>query len=317
MRRLIGILTICMAGLLSACQMDTQVAEKKIYTVDNVPNVRLADAGNSVSNPDGTLSPEAVAEINRKLIDLQSKTSIEVAVVVISDIGNVPPEEFGIALFRKWGIGQSGHNNGLLILAVTDQRIVRFDVGYGLEGVLTDAMSKRIQITRMRPYVLDNDWDGAMIAAVDAVAEIFTDPNSELLREAESDTPETQSPLALILFLMAGLAAILGLAMLAQRKANKCPRCGAQMKVVSSDTVRVAGGKVVTTTTLKCPKCGYTTMRQSSDNPGGGSIAGGMIGGMLGGMMGGMMGGRGGGFGGGGGSWGGGSAGGGGATTRF
>ena len=128
-------------------------AGQKVYKVNDVPNVRLVNAGSAVSNPDGTLSASAVDEVDRKLVALQRQISIEVAVVVISSIGDDTPEDFGISLFRKWGIGKAQKNNGLLILLVTGDRLVRFEVGYGLEGVITDAISKRIQTTRMMPYL--------------------------------------------------------------------------------------------------------------------------------------------------------------------
>ncbi len=284
-------------------------AGQKVYTVDDVPNVRLANAGSAVSNPDGTLSAVTVAEVDRKLVALQRQTSIEVAVVVIGSIGEETPEDFGISLFRKWGLGKAEKNNGLLILLVTGDRFVRFEGGYGLEGVITDAMSKRIQTTRMMPYLLAGDWDGAVVSAVDAVTELLTDPDSDLGNEPERQPAEDFSPFG-VLFIFGGLAVILLIAMLAQRRANKCPRCGAQMKVVDTQTVRISPTRRQITTTLRCPKCGYTTTRSRIEDIGS-ALAGGMIGGMLGGMGRG----RGGGFGGG--SWGGGSAGGGGATTRF
>lgn len=159
---------------------------QKTYTVSQVPNPRTASAVGYVSNPDGTLSAATVSEIDRRLQALQRATSIEVAVAVIGSTGDVPIEEFGLELLRKWGVGKSDKNNGLLILLATDDRAVRFEVGYGLEGVVTDAMSKRIQTTRMMPFLRSRDWDGAMLAAVDAVTELVTDPNSDLRNEADA-----------------------------------------------------------------------------------------------------------------------------------
>ncbi|MDL2230687.1 TPM domain-containing protein [Alistipes sp. OttesenSCG-928-L06] len=276
----------------------TWASAQRVYTVDDVPNVRLSGMGNSVSNPDGTLSETTVAEINRKLADLQQQTSIEVAVVVIESIGDDTPEDFGIRLFRQWGIGKQQKNNGLLILLVTADRIIRFEVGYGLEGVLTDAMSKRIQTTRMMPYLQSGDWDNAIIVAVDAVSELLTDPDSDLRNEPERARSQEESfPFGMLLGLGMMLVFLL-LSVWGQRRKNRCPRCGTQMKIVDTKTYRVSPSLRRVATTLRCPKCGYTTTRNTTHNTGGG-IGGGM-----------------GGFGGGG-SWGGGSAGGGGSTTRF
>jgi len=289
------------------------VSAQTVYTVEDVPNVRLSGMSNSVSNPDNTLSPETVAEINRKLSALQQQTSIEVAVVVIESIGNDAPEDFGIRLFRQWGIGKEKKNNGLLILLITADRIVRFEVGYGLEGVLTDAMSKRIQTTRMLPYLKSGDWDSAMITAVDAVSELLIDPNSDLHNEPENiqSADNFTSGIITAIGTMFGLifVAFIWIGLSLNRRKNKCPRCGAQMKVVNTKTSMLTRNTRMVTTTLRCPKCGYTTTRNTTNHFGGNSGGFGGFGGFGGGSFGG------GGFGGG--SFGGGSAGGGGATTRF
>lgn len=282
---------------------------QKVYTPDQVPT---ASVGNYVSNPDGTLSAQTVARINSELLALQQQTSIEVAVVVVESIGDMSPEDFGIQLFRKWGIGKKDKDNGLLILLATGDRLIRFEVGYGLEGVLTDAISKRIQTTRMMPYLQSGDWDGAMLVAVDAVTELVTDPDSDLRNEPDNLSRGYDSPLGGMLFVLGAVIVIMLVSWFAARRRNKCPRCGHQMKVVGSTTAQISRDTRLVTTTLRCPKCGYTTSRNTTQHTGGG---GGFMGGFGGGMIGGM--GRGGGFGGGFGGFGGGSAGGGGATSRF
>jgi uncharacterized protein len=163
-------------------------ARAAVHTVDDVPDPSLT--GGRVSNPDGILSPAAVGELNREILSLQQKTSIEVAVAAVGSTGNVPPEDFGIGLLRKWGVGKKGKDNGMLILLAADDRTVRFEVGYGLEGVMTDALSKRIQTMRMMPYLKSGDWDGAMLEAVRAVTEYFTDPGSDLRNETETADAE-------------------------------------------------------------------------------------------------------------------------------
>ncbi len=176
-----------------------------VSTINNVPNPALT--GGRVSNPDGILQPATVQELNREILSLQQQTSIEVAVVVVNSIGDVPPEDFGIGLLRKWGVGKKSKDNGMLILLVTGDRIVRFEVGYGLEGVMTDALSKRIQTVRMMPYLEQNDWGGAMLEAVRSVTEYFTDPDSDLRNESEELNGEDRPNalwiiLAVILFII-------------------------------------------------------------------------------------------------------------------
>ena len=65
--------------------------------------------------------------------------------VAVGSIGEQDLESFSNELFARWGIGQKENNNGVLVLFVLDQRKIRFEVGYGMEGILPDAVCKRIQ----------------------------------------------------------------------------------------------------------------------------------------------------------------------------
>jgi len=150
--------------LLSLCfQVKAQVKE---YTLENVPNVRLQNKMRYVSNPGGILSQEACDSIDSMLWKLEQKTSIEVAVVVLPSIGNNDCFQFTHDLFNKWGVGKKGKDNGLLILLVEDQRKIRFETGYGLEGDLPDAICKRIQTRKMNPFFRNNNWDGGMVSGI-------------------------------------------------------------------------------------------------------------------------------------------------------
>src|SRR5258706_10153880 len=96
------------------------IAHSQSYTVETVPNVKLVN-NSYVSNPDSILSDAAVSQINSKLKDLEAKTTVQVAVVVIKSIGTDDIFDFAQRLYDSWGIGQSAKSNGLLILLVVDQ----------------------------------------------------------------------------------------------------------------------------------------------------------------------------------------------------
>ncbi len=145
-----------------------------VYTVETIPNPKIANG--FVSNPDNVLSASAVSTINSQLQALEDSTTVQVAVVVVNSIGSEVPGDFRTKLFRYWGIGQKEKNNGLLILLVINQRRVEFETGYGLEGILTDAMCKRIQVDFMVPLAKLEDYDGAVSAGVNEVVKILQDP---------------------------------------------------------------------------------------------------------------------------------------------
>lgn len=108
--------------------------EAKQYTLQDVPNVRLSDVRQYVSDPSHILSTSARDSINAVLGRLEASTGIETAVVMLPSIGEADIFNFGHELFRQWGIGKKKSDNGLLILFVADQRKVRFTVGYGLRA---------------------------------------------------------------------------------------------------------------------------------------------------------------------------------------
>jgi uncharacterized protein len=100
-----------------------------------VPNPRIANGW--VADPANLIAARH-ADINGLLTDLEQRTSVEVAVVILPTIGQLVPKDFAVALFQHWGIGKAGKDNGLLVLHVLDQRRIEIETGYGMEGVLPD-----------------------------------------------------------------------------------------------------------------------------------------------------------------------------------
>lgn len=173
------------------------------YTVETVPNIKLIN-NSYVSNPDNLLSDQAVAEINIMLDSLEKKTSAQVAVVMLNSIGDEDIFEFAQSLFTKWGVGKSGNDNGLLILFVQDKRTVRFHTGYGLEGILPDAICKRIQTQKMVPFFKDGNVDAGMKAGVEEVAKIIADPT--YAGEINEDTSKAETLLPADVSILLALA---------------------------------------------------------------------------------------------------------------
>ena len=276
--------------------------EAKQYTLQDVPNVRLSDVRQYVSDPSHILSAPARDSINAVLGRLEASTGIETAVVMLPSIGEADIFNFAHELFRQWGIGKKKSDNGLLILFVADQRKVRFTVGYGLEGTMTDAMSKRIQMQRMVPRFKAGDWDGGMVDGVRAAAQVL---DGTMKPEPADDDGMIGALIAVAV--MVGLA-IFFIALLGEKQ--RCPKCRHKgVKCVACQTLRLTNGRRVRRSTFICPHCGHTFTRDENIDDSGNAAAF-ITGAMLGGM-----GRRGGGYGGG--SFGGGSTGGGGATSGW
>lgn len=299
MKRLIGLMLFLLVATLSFA-----TGEEKQYTLQDVPNVRLNDARQYVSDPSHILSSSARDTINAVLARLEESTGIETAVVMLPSIGEEDIFNFAHELFRQWGIGKKKSNNGLLILFVADQRKVRFTVGYGLEGTMTDAMSKRIQMQRMVPRFKAGDWDGGMVDGVRAAAQVLDGS----MQPEPTDDEEDMLVGIIALLIIIGIAIFV---IFLVGEAQRCPKCRKKgVKRMAQQVLRLSNGRRVRRTTFLCPHCGHTFTRDENIDDSGNAaafIAGAMLGG----------GGRGGGGGFGGGSFGGGSTGGGGSTSGW
>lgn len=282
---------------------------EKAYTIQSVPNTYAMDRRMHVSDPDGLLALDYASEINRILITLEDSTGIQSMVVMLTSIGNEDIFEFSHNLFRHWGIGSTKRNEGLLIVYVADQRKIRFTTGYGLEGILPDAICKRIQTQYMLPHFRNGDTNSGMLEGVRAVVSVL-DGSMQASRDMEEAT------LWEVLMILGCLIALVALFLwLIHRQTNTCPRCGkaGSLKLISTTTTRTRHGRHIRQK-LMCSACGHIVEkeRHESDNNNNGSMLGGI---MLGSMLGGGRRGGGGGFMGG--SFGGGSTGGGGSTSGW
>ncbi|MBR3907633.1 MAG: TPM domain-containing protein [Bacteroidaceae bacterium] len=278
-------------------------AEAKVYKVSEVPMVHLQDRTCYVSNPDGILSGQAVAVIDSMLFALEEQTGIQVLVAVLTGIEGGDCFDFAHRLGQENGVGQKGRDNGIVVLLSTEERCVQFATGYGLEGVLPDAMCKRIQQRYMVEHFADDDWNTGMVEGMRAVCGVL---DGSMENPAEDDEGDMIALAIFAVFVFCGI----GLIAFAVWYGNRCPQCGKHdIARVDSRVVERHGSMYVRETTYKCNKCGHVFVRKDSiGNSGGHGSRGGMI-------IGGGGFSRGGGFGGG--SFGGGSFGGGGAGSRF
>jgi uncharacterized protein len=112
-------------------------------------------------------------DIETKLEDLETKTSTQFVVVTLSSLRGRTVEDYGYQLGRAWGIGQKGTNNGVLLIVAPNERKVRIEVGYGLEGTLTDAITSVIVQGSILPRFRVNDYQGGIQKGVDAVLQVL------------------------------------------------------------------------------------------------------------------------------------------------
>lgn len=165
------------------------------------------------------LPAATVSDLTVKLQGLEAKTSRQLVVVTVPSLQGYEIEEFGYQLGRAWGLGQKALDNGALFIVAPTERKVRIEVGYGLEGVLTDALSSVILQARVLPRFKVGDMPGGVVAGTDALVEqLSLDPSTAEQRAVEaaaaqagarSSAPEPVAIVFIILFVLWMLRALL------------------------------------------------------------------------------------------------------------
>ena len=117
------------------------------------------------------LSAATKADLNTKLAALEQKTSRQLVVVTIPSLGGYEISDYSYQLGRAWGIGQKSLNNGILFIVAPTEHKTRIEVGYGLEPIVTDALSSVIIQSRVLPSFRMGDFNAGVVAGTDALIE--------------------------------------------------------------------------------------------------------------------------------------------------
>jgi uncharacterized protein len=125
------------------------------------------------------IEPTTRTAIEQKLADLESKSGIQLVVATVTSLEGQEIEPYANQLFRTWQLGEKAKNNGVLLLVAPNERRVRIEVGYGLEGTLTDALSKVIITNAITPRFKAGDFSGGISRGVDDIITVLTTDASE------------------------------------------------------------------------------------------------------------------------------------------
>jgi len=143
--------------------------------------------------------------LEAKLKALEDTSSIQLVVATIPSLSGGDIESYGNGLFRFWKLGDAKKNNGVLLLIAPNDRKMRIEVGYGLEGTLTDAISKVIIATAIAPRFKAGDFAGGAERGVDAIIETLSSDKSEWAQRAaapQQDTLDDIMPLVIFLLFL-------------------------------------------------------------------------------------------------------------------
>ena len=123
----------------------------------------------------GILDAGTRAALTEKLAALEAKSTDQLVVVTLKSLQGTSIEDFGVQLGRAWKIGQKDKNNGVLLIVAPNERKMRIEVGYGLEGTLTDAITKLIIENSIAPRFRAGDFPGGIVRGVDDIISALTD----------------------------------------------------------------------------------------------------------------------------------------------
>ena len=163
------------------------------------------------------------AEDKRRLLsigqELDNKTTAQLAVVTVKTLDGQPIEDYALSILREWGIGSKEKNNGALIVVAVQDRRSRIEVGYGLEGLLTDGLTGRIQDQAMIPYFRKGNYAAGIVNGYAVTASLIakdagvqlTSINSEQIAVPAKTTNNTDQeyPFWLKLLIGAGIVLLL------------------------------------------------------------------------------------------------------------
>jgi uncharacterized protein len=179
----IGALALLLLAVVSAAALDFPALTGRVVDEANV------------------LDPATRAALNDKLAALETKSSDQLVVVTLKSLQGTSIEQYGVELGRRWQIGQKGTNNGVLLIVAPSERKVRIEVGYGLEGTLTDAVSRLIIENAIIPRFRANDIAGGITRGVDDIISVLTGDAAEWQQRA-AQRPEATTQWGSIVVLL-------------------------------------------------------------------------------------------------------------------
>jgi uncharacterized protein len=171
----------------------------KVWAVVGVPEL-----SRRVTDHTATLSSEQVAVLENKLAAFEAKKGSQIAVLMVPTTQSKDIAEFGIEVADLWHIGRKGVDDGVILIVAKDDRKVRLEVGYGLEGIVPDAVAKRIIADTITPYFKDGDYAGGIDAGVVQLMKLI---EGEVLPPPSEDSGGRSNEVVFVIILFVGLIA--------------------------------------------------------------------------------------------------------------
>ncbi|MCW8127564.1 TPM domain-containing protein [Microbulbifer halophilus] len=183
-----------------------------LYAAGALADIQFPTLSGRVVDNAKLLSPDTEYQLTELMQQHEEQTGNQLVVVTLPDLQGLTVEEYGYQLGRHWKIGQEDRDNGALLIVAPDERQVRIEVGYGLEGALTDALSANIIHTKILPRFKNGDFDGGVTAGVESMIAAIGD---EYVAEPTESGGDRRLALLVGLFLLLVMLQLFGSSVLA------------------------------------------------------------------------------------------------------
>jgi uncharacterized protein len=195
------------------------------------------------------LSPQVENDLTAKLDKLEKDTGRQLVVATLPDLQGYEIEDYGYQLGRTWGVGEKGKNTGALLIVAPTERKVRIEVGYGLEPILTDALSSVIIQTAVLPKFQAGDLEGGVVQGTDALIQQLTLPEDEARARAEQafkvpvKKPYSGPPIVVVIIIVFLLVYIISQAFRGGRRGRRGGGLGQALPWIILNGVLNSGGR--------------------------------------------------------------------------
>jgi uncharacterized protein len=156
---------------------------------------RVVDAADLLSADDEVI-------LGNKLQLLEEKSGHQVAVAIVPSLEGYDIRDYGVQLFRNWKLGDKTKNDGVLVLIAPNERKVSIEVGYGLEGDMTDAISSVIINHDMIPRFKTGNWQGGLVLGIDDIEKVIGGQGDQIVRQVQNQSaPDIADWIPILIFI--------------------------------------------------------------------------------------------------------------------
>ncbi len=169
-----------------------------VFSIGIFAQPKIPVLNNYVNDFTGTLSTQQLRNLETELVEFQKATSTQIVVLMINSLEGYPIEMYSFDVAVKNKIGQKGKDNGILLVIAKEDRKMRIEVGYGLEGALPDAMASSIIRNEIAPYFKKGDYYSGIVSGLRAIAQAV---KGEYVNDKKDDRKKKQKRYGFLYYL--------------------------------------------------------------------------------------------------------------------